>query len=161
VRIDNAEGESIALVSDDVAERPAVAHAFFPKALGQGDRIAVEIEDETGDTISFDRADSARNGNQHSSGSVSCIKFAVDNLVANRRPADLAREHDFNSVFFKEPEFLRDNERGAVGECGKSESNRLAAGMLGFSHGRWIENSRAPRQAADVPLAANFRKLTI
>jgi hypothetical protein len=59
----------------------------------------------------------------------------VNHFVADGGPAEFATEHDAESVFFEQPQLLRHDERRAIRQRNKSESQHsIVCGLGGLIH---------------------------
>lgn len=97
------------------AERGGVADAGAPERAGEGEGVAVDIEDQRGEDVAGRAAEAELRGPEHGGGRLGGVEFAVDDFLSNGGPADFAAEFDAQTVFAEEAEVLGDGEGRGVG----------------------------------------------
>lgn len=124
---DHAERERVLAppVADVSAERRAVAHAGISEGAGEGEGVAVEIEDERGENIARRAAEPGMGGPERGRGGVNGVEFAVDDFFANGGPVDLALKLHAETVGREQSAVLGDDEGRGVGEREKTEAERM------------------------------------
>ena len=120
--IDYTECQPLALAADVLAERMAIFYARLTEALGECDRVAVEIQNECREAIGSDRSEAERGGENHACGRVDGFELAVDHLVADRRPAHFAAQFHVQAVLLKKPQLVGHHYGRAVRESYESQS---------------------------------------
>lgn len=125
--IHGAERERTRALANEIAQRPAVAHARTPEPLRERDGVAVQIQHDARHALGAGSAYARGGGEEHSRRRMGRVEFAVDHLFTDRRPAEFAREFHGEPVPFKEPEFPGHDDRHAVGEAGEADADGLMA----------------------------------
>ena len=130
--VDRPEGEGLIALLNCLAQRPPIAHAFFPQGLREGDGVAVQAHHQAGKAFGLDRTEPATRRHDQPRRGVRRFEFAIDDLVANRRPAHLAMQFDSQAVFRIQPEFLRHDDRRAVRQRHEPEAQGTRADVDDF-----------------------------
>ena len=133
-------------------ERGGVPDAGVPQGAGEGEGVAVEVEDESGEDRGGRAAEAELGGPEHRGGRVGGVEFAVDNFFADGGPADFAAEFDAQAMAGEEVLLGGDGERSGVGESEKADAQRPRLGRGRDRGGGWRgRHGGAPGLAAGVP----------
>lgn len=105
----------------------AIAHAAPPQVFRKSDRVALQIKHQSGQAVRLDAAEAAIRRHDETCRRVRRNEFAVDDFVANRRPADFAMQFHINPEFREQAEFLRHRQRRAIRERNEAHADRMRA----------------------------------
>ena len=133
--MDNAKGEGFLKGPSVRGKGGAVLHALFPELPGEGDGVAMQVENQRRHAGRRDTAHSAVGGHEQTRGSLGGVQLAVDDFVANGGPADLALEPHIHAVRGEEPQMLREEQGRGIGQGHEAEAEHCAFWMEYVGHG--------------------------
>ena len=130
--MDDSEGEPFvaAQLANMNAKSAGISDAGFPKLFRQRNGIPIQVQNEGCERVAANRAKPKSSGDRHGDEGMSRFKFPVNNLVANRRPTQLAMKRDVEAIFFVEAEFASHDERSSIAQRHKTETQRLSHHIL-------------------------------
>lgn len=124
---DHAEGKRLRSPAtfDLRAQRPRIPHAALAQVAGKRDGVAVEIQHQPCHAFAANRAQRQRRREGHHRERMGCFQVAVENLVANGRPARLALKLHIEIIFGKETQLLRHHQRSAINKGDKTNAENF------------------------------------
>lgn len=87
--IHHAQREPLTLAPEMLTQLVAIGGARLGDALRKHDRIPVQIQHETSETMRWHRVQPRRGGHEHAGRCVRRFELTVDNLIPNGRPPNL------------------------------------------------------------------------
>jgi len=150
VRHSEGEGTGAPRSLDQGGEARWISGARLVEALGEGDGVAVGVEEPSGEAGLAEDAEAPVQGEGEARGGVRGLELPVGDLVPDRGPAGLAQEFDPQPAFGEEPRLLGEGDRGDVDEGDEAD----AEGAVGALEDSFHASSEKPLLCQPAPLGS-------